>query len=264
MGGLVTPILQAKGVELGEFDHDIARLDPVYLKKTTYLDGQTEKGFYAYYGYIFKSMQKQRLLLPQKDVTSLYIKYGICCQIKDDFLYSSKHDGPVIPITTSWKGRNPTEDTSQAASPSPVYGSARYDFQPFEEATTNKSLRAAHTHIDLLQCLVRWQGKNIKKLVKGGKGLHIRLKHVEAKLDITSTSRPNPEVEVNPRGEQADEVEDELERHSFHGEASTALGFYDPPRASAYERRQRRKRRAEKSPTPCTSNSSYSLDSSMN
>lgn len=269
MGGLVTPILAAKGVELTTISHEIVRLDPVYLTRTQYLAGRTERNFYAYRGNFSEALLDKRVLLPQLDITTLLGTLNYAFNLFPAKLYNLAKDGPLIPIKAPRSGRteeDPTEHSSQPQPPSPVYGSARYDFKPYDNVISDKALREAHQHIHLLQRFVKWQGRTIKKLVKGMKGLNGRLKNVEAKLSSAGCSNPQPDEVVDSVAEQATNMEEDVEeRHSFHGVSSLALVSCDPPRASSYERRQRRKRRAERSPTPCSSNSSYSLySSSMN
>ncbi|KAG7583184.1 Ankyrin repeat [Arabidopsis suecica] len=146
-----------------------------------------------------------------------------------------------------------------------VYGQARYDFKPYDEAIADKALREAHTHIHLLQRFVKWQGRTIKKLVKGIKSMNGKMKTVETKLShVGCSNSTRDDVEATGENQPTPMDEDRDARYSFQGTHTQEMVVHDPPRASSYKRHQRRKRRAPRSPTLilASSNSSYSLSTS--
>ncbi|EFH61876.1 hypothetical protein ARALYDRAFT_898967 [Arabidopsis lyrata subsp. lyrata] len=153
MGGLVTPILEAKGIALTNIDHEIVRIDPIYLKRRLFLAGRTERNLYVYQGRCSTSRMSAKVLLPNVPITSLRIDGNHHFYVSDVHHYDVARDGVLIAIRKGRRGEIP-ETSSPPHPPSPVYGQARYDFKPYDEAIADKALREAHTHIHLLQKFV--------------------------------------------------------------------------------------------------------------
>ncbi|KAJ0267065.1 hypothetical protein HA466_0009500 [Hirschfeldia incana] len=251
IGSLITPILEALGIDLGPQDHPPASIDIPYLKKTHFLGGKEEHRFvYPFWSRDKKPVQLC-IFLPCERLTTLSDPQHIAFTPAAHELIPSGY-GPFDNITKPRK-KKARASSSQAAwssdaddegpiTPAPMYGTERYYFKPYSGVISNMALRQS---LSQNAKLLRWnkmQDSTIYKLKNSVKALKRQMKMVTSLLSQVSISS----------GCQSDDV--------MAGASPSTLQFpiyYGPPRSPEYQ--LRRKHRNKAPPTRESSNESPSV-----
>ena len=165
IGGLITPLLEHKGISLGKDIKGPDFMDAHYLRSAQYFSGMYEESYV--YHFVYKG-NKAELLLPNRELTRLDGPSGISFNIPAE-AYLGEH-GSLRPIGTSTQNRpeqrhtEPEDDIAEAGDAEPVYGQPRYTFTPYSGTLPPGALRDAHDHIRLLQKWNKAQDRTIEKL----------------------------------------------------------------------------------------------------
>ncbi|KAF3542172.1 hypothetical protein F2Q69_00019705 [Brassica cretica] len=147
IGGMITPLLIANGVNLGNDPKGPALIDASYLRIATYIGGSYQEK--VVYTYIHKR-NMVKLLLPNRELTNIERPGIIHFNIDESELFGPH--GPIDPVTAPRRRRGGTRGhvmagTSAAAqegSATPVYGPPRYHFTQSSTALPYGPLREAH------------------------------------------------------------------------------------------------------------------------
>ncbi|KAG5400169.1 hypothetical protein IGI04_014776 [Brassica rapa subsp. trilocularis] len=167
IGGMITPLLIANGVHLGDDPKGPAFIDAPYLRIATYISGRyREKVVYTY----FRKGKMAKLLLPNRELTNIERPGIIHFDIDESELFRLR--GPIDPVTVPkrWRGgarghvTAETSDAPQEGSATPLYGPPRYHFTQSSSVLPHGPLREAHEHIDKLQRWNKAQDRTIFKL----------------------------------------------------------------------------------------------------
>ncbi|KAF3542170.1 hypothetical protein F2Q69_00019707 [Brassica cretica] len=167
IGGMITPLLIANGVNLGNDPKGPALIDAPYLRIATYIGGRNqEKVVYTY----FHRRNMVKLLLPNRELTNIERPGIIHFNIDESELFGPH--GPIDPVTAPRRRRGGTRGhvmagtsaATQEGSATPVYGPPRYHFTQSSTALPHGPLREAHEHIDKLQRWNKAQDRTIFKL----------------------------------------------------------------------------------------------------
>ncbi|KAL0696155.1 hypothetical protein Bca4012_063335 [Brassica carinata] len=171
IGGMITPLLEFMGVNLGKDSAGPNFIDATNLSIATYFSGKYGRS-YVYYYYL--QGQPAEVLLPNRTLTSLERPGAISFNIpQQDFF---RDHGSLEPIVAqkrrSAATRYDAPATSSAATTNePVYGPPRYYFKPFDGVLPPGALRDAYDHISRLQRWNKAQDRTIEKLKDKGKAL---------------------------------------------------------------------------------------------
>lgn len=254
IGGLITPLLEAMEVPLPDADVGFISMDESFLTNSGFLGGRVGN----LWVYCFKVVKEQnkyvRVFLPNQRLTSVADRENIKFRIPEEALYNP--DVHEIPKKISKSKRKQATDDSQqeeqaAHEPaSPIYGSSRYYFPPYSGALADGPLREAHQQIRTLQRGNKFQDRTIAKLVKSVNYLAKKLKSLTLRPRRSRASTPiTTDDPMDDDGAAVDEEQIHAHRHSYHGDASATEAYYEEPRASLREPRQRRPRR-QRHPVP--------------
>ncbi|XP_048591193.1 uncharacterized protein LOC106362201 [Brassica napus] len=185
IGSLITPILEALGIDLGPRDHAPASIDLDYLKKTHFLTGQSGDR----YGYPFWSTdlepEQLQIFLPCERLTTLSDPQHVIFTPAAHELIPA--DFGVLENITKARKKKTKASSSRAARPSdaddegpitpaPVYGTERYHFRPYGGVTPNVSLRQALSQNAKLLQWNKMQNSTIYKLKNSVKALKRQMK----------------------------------------------------------------------------------------
>ncbi|KAF2597750.1 hypothetical protein F2Q68_00008573 [Brassica cretica] len=233
IGSLITPILEALGIDLGPRDHAPASIDLAYLKKTHFLTGQSGDR----YGFSFWSRDQEpeqlQIFLPCERLTTLsdpqHVAFTPAAHelIPTDFgaLESITKPRKKKTRASSSRAARPSDaDDEGPITPAPVYGTERYHFRPYGGVTTNVALRQALSQNAKLLRWKKMQNSTIYKLKNSVKTLKRQMKKVTALLSQVSIGS----------GCQRDDV--------MAGAGSSTLPYpvyYGPPRSPEYQLRPR-------------------------
>ena len=172
-GGLITPLLIAKGVTLGNDALGPHFMDGPYMKRTLYLSGMYEgKHVYSY----THTTGPAELRLPSPQIAMTRTKNSLLFRVPLDLLLGPH--GPLDPVIDrrkratkrSFAAASEFVSTSASTSAPPeaseetVFGPARYYFQPHTSALQKGPLRDAHEYIGKLQRWNKYQDRTIHKL----------------------------------------------------------------------------------------------------
>ena len=167
IGGMITPLLIANGVNLGNDPKGPAFIDAPYLRIATYISGRyQEKVVYTY----FRKGKMAKLLLPNRRLTNIERPGITHFDIDESELFGPL--GPIDPVTVPKRRRGGargnvmtgTSDATQEGFATPLYGPPRYHFTQSSTALPHGPLREAHEHIDKLQRWNKAQDRTIFKL----------------------------------------------------------------------------------------------------
>ncbi|KAH0878162.1 LOW QUALITY PROTEIN: hypothetical protein HID58_065556, partial [Brassica napus] len=192
---LITPILEALGIDLGPRDHAPASIDLAYLKKTHFLAGQSGDRFAYPFWSRDEEPEQLQIFLPSKRLTTLSDPQHVAFTPAAHELIPTDF-GALENITKSCKKKT-RASSSRAARPSdaddegpitpaPVYGTERYHFRPYGGVTMNVALRQA---LSQNAKLLRWnkmQDSTIYKLKNSVKMLKRQMKKVTSLLSQVS------------------------------------------------------------------------------
>ncbi|KAF2547408.1 hypothetical protein F2Q70_00021313 [Brassica cretica] len=243
--GLITPLLEAMVVPLPEADKGYALMDEPFLTNIGFLDGQVGNSWVYRFKVVKQEGKYVRTFLPNQSLTSISKRNNIKFRLPQEALYNSE-----IPKKISRSKKKQAIDDSQPeeqaeqGSSSSIYGSSRYYFPPYSGALPDGPLREAHQQIRTLQRGNKFQDRTIAKLVKSVNYLAKKLKNLTMR---PRRSRASTLVTTDdPMEDDGTGVEEEpvhTHRHSYHGDASATEVYYEEPRASLREPRQRKPRR---------------------
>ncbi|KAL0727909.1 hypothetical protein Bca4012_024002 [Brassica carinata] len=249
IGGLITPLLEAMDVPLGEADVGYELMDESFLTNTGFLDGIIGNSWV----YCYKTGKAPdvfaRTFLPNQEITSTASRDSIIFHPPQEAMYNP--DVHEIPKKISKNKKKKAADDSQQEEsadqgPShPTYGSSRYYFPPYSGALPDGPLREAHMQIRTLQRGNKFQDRTIAKLVKSVNYLAKKLKSLTLRLRRSRASTPvtTDDPMDDEDGTAVGDVPVHAHRHSYHGDASATEVYYKEPRASLRETRQRRPQR---------------------
>ncbi|KAF2542866.1 hypothetical protein F2Q68_00029491 [Brassica cretica] len=167
IGGLITPLLIANGVNLGSDPKGPSFIDAPYLRIATYIGGRHyEKVVYTYY----HKRKMVELLLPNRELTKIE-KPGVIHFNIAELEFFGPH-GPIDHVTAPRKRRGGvrgsvragTSAATQGESATPIYGPPRYHFTQRSTALPRGPLCESHEHIDNLQRWNKAQDRTIFKL----------------------------------------------------------------------------------------------------
>ncbi|KAL0886168.1 hypothetical protein Bca101_010151 [Brassica carinata] len=249
IGGLITPLLEAMDVPLGEADVGYELMDESFLTNTGFLDGKIGNSWVYCYKIGKAPDVFARTFLPNQEITSTASRDSIIFHPPQEALYNP--DVHEIPKKISKSKKKKAADDSQQEEladqgPShPTYGSSRYYFPPYSGALPDGPLREAHMQIRTLQRGNKFQDRTIAKLVKSVNYLAKKLKSLTLRPRRSRASTPvtTDDPMDDEDGTAVGDVPVHAHRHSYHGDASATEVYYEEPRASLRETRQRRPRR---------------------
>ncbi|KAF3585550.1 hypothetical protein F2Q69_00028441 [Brassica cretica] len=243
--GLITPLLEAMEVPLPEADKGYALMDEPFLTNIGFLDGQVGNSWVYRFKVVKQEGKYVRTFLPNQSLTSISERNNIKFRLPQEAFYNSE-----IPKKISRSKKKQAIDDSQPeeqaeqGSSSSIYGSSRYYFPPYSGALPDGPLREAHQQIRTLKRGNKFQDRTIAKLVKSVNYLAKKLKNLTMR---PRRSRASTLVTTDdPMEDDGTGVEEEpvhTHRHSYHGDASATEVYYEEPRASLREPRQRKPRR---------------------
>ncbi|XP_013624744.1 PREDICTED: uncharacterized protein LOC106330897 [Brassica oleracea var. oleracea] len=158
-------------------------------------------------------------------------------------------------LKISRKKKQPDDDSTQSEDveqppPSTVYGSSRYYFEPLTTPLPSGPLRDAHNQIRALQQGQKYQDRTISRLVKSVNYLAGKLKKLTMQTrrsHASTTEASEEEIRDDMQTEATEPVQDH--RHSYHGDTTATQSYYEAPRSSVREPRERRNRR-QRHPVP--------------
>ncbi|KAL0864648.1 hypothetical protein Bca101_043766 [Brassica carinata] len=248
IGGLIRPLLEAMDVPLGEPDIGYELMDESFLTNTGFLDGKIGNSWV----YCYKTGKAPdvfaRTFLPNQEITSTASRDSIIFHPPQEALYNP--DVHEIPKKISKSKKKKAADDSQQEEsadqgPShPTYGSSRYYFLPYSGALPDGPICEEHMQIRTLQRGNKFQDRTILKLVKSVNYLAKKLKSLTLRPRRSRSSAPvTTDDPMDGEDETAvGDVPVHAHRHSYHGDASATEVYYEEPRASLREPRQRRPR----------------------
>ena len=163
IGGLITPLLIAQGVNLGDDAKGPSFIDAPYLRIATYIGGgYHEKVIYTY----FLKENMVELLLLNRELTCIEKPGIIHFNIVEAEFFGSH--GPIDHVTAPRRKRGGvragTSAATQGESATPIYGPPRYHLTQRSTALPRGPLRESHEHIDNLQRWNKAQDRTIFKL----------------------------------------------------------------------------------------------------
>ncbi|KAF3589539.1 hypothetical protein F2Q69_00030803 [Brassica cretica] len=167
IGGLITPLLIANGVNLGNDPKGPSFIDAPYFRIATYIGGRYhEKVVYTYY----HKRRMVELLLPNRELTNIENPRIIHFNIAESEFFGPH--GPIDHVTAFRRRRGGvrgsvragTSAATQEESATPIYGPSRYHFTQRSTALPHGPLREAHEHIGNLQRWNKAQDRTIFKL----------------------------------------------------------------------------------------------------
>ena len=248
IGGLITPLLEAMEVPLPEADKGYALMDEPFLPNIGFLDGQVGNSWVYRFKVVKQEGKYVRTFLPNQSLTSISERNNIKFRLPQEAFYNSEiHEIPKK-ISRSKKKQaiddSQPEEQAEQGSSSSIYGSSRYYFPPYSGALPDGPLREAHQQIRTLQRGNKFQDRTIAKLVKSVNYLAKKLKNLTMRPRRSRAS--TPVTTDDPMEDDGTGVEEEpvhTHRHSYHGDASATEVYYEEPRASLREPRQRKPRR---------------------
>lgn len=155
---MITPLLEYKGINLGNDAVGQCFIDGPYLRSATYISGRY-RGNYVFYYYL--KGKPVEVPLPNRELASLeragIISFNIA---NEDFL--GPH-GSLYPVVVSRMRSVPTRpDPSQDDDSNPIYGPPRYQFEQYKGTIPPGALQA-HEHKGKLQ---RWNKAHDRTIFK--------------------------------------------------------------------------------------------------
>ncbi|KAG7536924.1 Ribonuclease H-like superfamily [Arabidopsis suecica] len=199
IGGILTPILVAAGIDVGTGDASPNWIDMAYLRKKGYLDKTAPEGVLLY---VFNHPEEgtSRLLLPCTNHTTIR---------------AAMHE----------------DDQEQTQDAPDDYAPERFFFEEYKAPRQTKSEREAHKRIGLLQGLGKFQGKAMRGLSKKVDSLTTMVKKMALQItDLQKKSKHSP---------SSSEERGTLRRSGSSSMAPRHAVKADPPRYSSFEPRQR-------------------------
>ena len=238
IGGMITPMLVAVGIDLGGPDKSPEWIDIAYLKKKNVLDKITPSGVHIY---LFNHPDEgsSRLLLPCTNYTTIRNGENIDFYPPIHALYDAPKNIP--PPRQEPLHPDYDETDEQPQDEASEYFPERFYFDPYVATRQSRSERAAHQRVGMLQGLAKFHGKVIKGLTKKVESLTHAVK--EMGLQIKELQRkhksppPSSERDRVVRRSDSTSMADRFERSGNPGEPSQGTSF-EPCRASSYEPRE--------------------------
>ncbi|KAF3522807.1 hypothetical protein F2Q69_00047985 [Brassica cretica] len=187
IGGLITPLLIANGVNLGNDPKGPSVIDAPYLRIATYIGGRYhEKVVYTYY----HKGRMVELLLPNRELTNIENPGIIHFNIAESEFFGPH--GPIDPVTAPRRRRGGvrggvragTSAATQEESATPIYGPPRYHFTQRSTALPHGPLREAHEHISNLK---RWNKAQDRTIFK------LKTKYKELKKTVKRQAEASPQ-----------------------------------------------------------------------
>ena len=184
---MITPLLIANGVNLGNDPKGPAFIDAPYLRIATYIGGRYhEKVVYTYY----HKRKMVELLLPNRELTCIEKPGIIHFNIAESEFFGSH--GPIDHVTAPRRKKGGVRGgvraepsaATQRKSATPIYGPPRYDFTQRSTALPHGPLREAHEHIGNLQ---RWNKAQDKTIFK------LKTKYKELKKTVKRQAEASPQ-----------------------------------------------------------------------
>ena len=248
----ITPLLETMNIPLVGDGIEFAVMDEVHLYRTGFLDGILD----GKYIYRYKKGSRKEycsVLLPCLPSTSLRYRENLTFNPPSSaLLHPATQD---MPLKISRKKKQPGDSSSQSEDveqplPSTVYWSTRYYFEPRTASLPEGPLRDAHNQIRALQRGQKYQDRTISKLVKSINYLAGKLKKLTMRTrrsHASTTEASEEEIRDDMQTEATEPVQDH--QHSYHGDATATQSYYEAPRSSVREPRERRNRR-QRHPVP--------------
>ena len=238
IGGMITPMLVAVGIDLGGPDKSPEWIDIAYLKKKNVLDKITPSGVHIY---LFNHPDEgsSRLLLPCTNYTTIRNGENIDFYPPIHALYDAPKNIP--PPRQEPLHPDYDETDEQPQDEASEYFPERFYFDPYVATRQSRSERAAHQRVGMLQGLAKFHGKVFKGLSKKVESLTHAVK--EMGLQIKDLQRkhksppPSSERDRAVRRSDSTSMADRFERSENPVEPSQAPSF-EPSRASSYEPRE--------------------------
>ena len=238
IGGMITPMLVAAGIDLGGPDRSPEWIDIAYLRKKNILDKTTPSGVHIY---LFNHPDEgsSRLLLPCTNYTTIRNGENINFYPPIHALYDAPENIPPPRQEPPHPGYDETDEQPQDEASE--YFPERFHFDPYVATRQSRSERAAHQRVGMLQGLAKLQGKVAKSLTKKVESLAHAVK--EMGLQIKELQRkhksppPSSENDRVVRRSDSTSMAYRFERSENPVEPSQGPSF-EPSRASSYEPRE--------------------------
>ena len=163
IGGMITPMLVAAGIDLGGPDTSPDWIDIAYLKKKNILDKTTPSGVHLY---LFNHPDEgsSRLLLPCTNYTTIRHGENINFHPPIHALYDTPENAP--PPRQEPQHLRYDEIDEQPQDETSDYYPERFYFDPYVPTRQTRSERKAHKRVRMLQGLAKFHGKVFKGLSK--------------------------------------------------------------------------------------------------
>ncbi|KAG7599392.1 hypothetical protein ISN44_As06g035760 [Arabidopsis suecica] len=229
IGGIVTPILVAAGIDVGTGDTSPTWIDMAYLRKKGYLDKTAPEGV-LFYVFNHPEEGSSRLLLPCINHTTVRAGENIDFCPPPFMLYDSQ----VTP--TSPPPQAMQEDNLEQSQDDPDnYAPERFFFEEYKAPKQTKGEREAHKCIGLLQGMGKFQGKAMRGLSKKVDSLTTMVKKMAIQITELQKKSKNSPPPTEQRGT--------LRRSGSTSIAPRHAVTVDPPRFSSFEPCQRESRK---------------------
>ncbi|KAG7536922.1 hypothetical protein ISN44_As13g008450 [Arabidopsis suecica] len=225
IGGILTPILVAAGIDVGTGDASPNWIDMAYLRKKGYLDKTAPEGVLLY---VFNHPEEgtSRLLLPCTNHTTIRAGENIDFCPPTFILYDSQ----VAPASPPPQAMH-EDDQEQTQDAPDDYAPERFFFEEYKAPRQTKSEREAHKRIGLLQGLGKFQGKAMRGLSKKVDSLTTMVKKMALQITYLQKKSKHSPSSSEERGI--------LRRSGSSSMAPRHAVKADPPRYSSFEPRQR-------------------------
>ncbi|KAL0702369.1 hypothetical protein Bca4012_058491 [Brassica carinata] len=176
IGGLITPLLEHQGIDLGEDASGPSFIDLTYLKSAHYFSGRYDgKCVYSY----LRGPTTVELLLPNYELTTLSTPGTMSFDISEQHLLGSH--GALGPMTLKMNEKAAAKAAKfdqgySSRATAHLFGPPRYMFEQCTGALPFGPIRQAHDQISTLQRWNRAQDRTIFKLTKKWKELRKTVK----------------------------------------------------------------------------------------
>lgn len=219
IGGLVTPILVACGIDLLGEEFEPRWIDIPYLTNAGFLDRKRIEGKFAYK--FHHPFTNREVLLPLPCVEYTGVRRGrnvdFCPPFEMVYSASDVQTPQPQPYTPAEVSANSSDE---------------FDFEDYDAPRQGVAVKAAHKHIGLLKRWNKYQGKIIKSLKSTVSEMKGQIKELQRKVN-GSSSKATRDVGTEPMVIERSRSLVVEARHHFP---------IDPPRSSSFEPRQYERR----------------------
>ena len=227
IGGMITPMLVAVGIDLGGPDKSPEWIDIAYLKKKNVLDKITPSGVHIY---LFNHPDEgsSRLLLPCTNYTTIRNGENIDFYPPIHALYDAPKNIPPPRQEPLHPDYDETDEQPQDEASD--YFPELFYFDLYVAARQSRSERAAHQRVGMLQGLAKFQGKVFKGLSKKVESLTHAVKEMGLQIKDLQRKHKSP-----PPSSERDRVLRRSDSTSMADIFEQSENPVDPSRAPSFE-----------------------------